>query len=132
MKLKARLSEDGLPDASTSTQDLSVQIRSASAEVLCARIPAATVGRKKTKLVFKDKAATVASAQGVTKLVLRARKDGTGRLSVSGKRTALVVPEAGPLTITLGLRDPATAEGANVCQSGTVTFRATKKALRFP
>ena len=132
MKLKARLSESGLPDASASTQDVSVQIRSSTDEVLCARLPASAVVRKRTRLLFKDKTASVVSAEGVSKLVLRARKDGTGRLSIAGKQTALEVPEPGPLAITLGLRDPATAEGGNLCASGTATFRLVKTTLRFP
>jgi hypothetical protein len=132
MRLKARLSQHGLADSATSTQDVSVQIRSATGEVLCARMPAQTMGRKKTKLVFKDKTGVVTPAQGVSKLVLRARKDGTGRLSTTGKHTVLVVPVPGPLDITLGLRDPATAEAGNLCATGTATFRATKNTLRFP
>jgi uncharacterized protein with FMN-binding domain len=130
--LKATLSRTGLPDSATSSQDASIQIRSVDGEVLCARIPAIALVRKKTRLKFRDKAGNVVSADGLTTVTISAQKDGSGRFSAGGKAVNLTLPEAGDLTTTLGLRDPEAAEEGNRCARGTATFRATKKGLSFP
>jgi hypothetical protein len=133
VKLKAKTSASGLPASTTSTQDLSLQIRTESGEVLCARVAAAEMVRKKRALKFRDKSGSVGFAEGLTKVTIKEKKkDGSGKLNAGGKKVELTVPAAGPLTVTLALRDPATAEAGNYCASGTFTFRETKKGLRFP
>jgi hypothetical protein len=132
LKLKARLSSNGLPDSATSSQNVSVQIRSVDGEILCAQMPAIALVRKKTKLKFRDKSGSVLSAAGITTLTIGAKKDGTGSFNAGGKAVDMVLPEAGALAITLGLRDPETAEAGNYCARNLSTFRATKKGLQFP
>ena len=75
--------------------------------------------------------AAVASARGIERVTLIAKRSGA-KLAVSGREAQLATPAAGTLTVTLGLRDPATAEAANQCTTATATFRATKKGLRYP
>jgi hypothetical protein len=111
---------------------VSLVIRKFGGEVLCARMPAASLVRKKNKLKFNDKQGTVVTAQGITKLTIGAKKDGSGTLTTSGKQVAIGLPDPGQFEITLGLRDPSTAEEGNYCARGAATFRATKKGLKFP
>lgn len=132
-KLRATLSHTGLADGATFVQDLTIQIRrQGQGQVLCARIPATSLGRTKTKSRFRDRGLTIASARGIEDLTLAESRDGSGRLSIGGRRVLLAIPLAGPLAVTLGLRDPATAEVSNRCSTGVATFRATKTGLRFP
>jgi hypothetical protein len=43
------------------------------------------------------------------------------------------LPPAGTLDVTVGFRDPSTAEGGNRCGRATVPLEAAKKgALKFP
>jgi hypothetical protein len=133
VRLKGPLSGEGLPALAASSRDLTIQIRTATDEVLCARVPAADLVRRKTKLKFRDARARVGSALGLTKATIRARKDGTGHLGTRGRSVVLTVPRVAALTTTLGLRDPATAEGGNYCARGTAVYRVKKKrGLRYP
>lgn len=131
LKLKARLADSGLVDGSVATQDVAVQIRGAD-ELLCARIPAARLTRRPTKVRFRDAARTIESARGIDAVTLVEKRSGSAKLSVGGRQAALIVPAAGSLVVTFGLRDPATAEAANRCASSAVSFRATRKGLRYP
>jgi hypothetical protein len=45
----------------------------------------------------------------------------------------LDAPQAGPLRVTLGFRDPSAGEAANRCTSTVSRFRSGRKGqLRFP
>jgi len=111
---------------------VSLQLRAASGEVLCARIPAANVARSKKGARFRDPKHGVASAAGVDKLQLRVKKSDAAGLGVSGRGATLTVPPAGTAKVTLGLRDPATAEQGNHCAGAQVTLKAKKKGVSFP
>jgi hypothetical protein len=113
--------------------DVFVQVREeGGAEVLCARLPAANLAVRKQKTKFRDKTASVASAVGVSRLALAVKKDGSAKLKVQGKEVAFATPAAGDFRVTIGLRDPATAETQNHCASAVASFRAAKKGVRFP
>jgi hypothetical protein len=117
------------------TKDVYLQLRpETGGEPLCAHIPAGKLVGKKKTLVFKDKAATVTSAQGLTRVKLKIRKDGSVIVAVKGKQAAFATPAAGRLRATIGFRDPATAEAGNQCRGIVGTFRGVGKkgALRFP
>ena len=131
--LAAALAESGVASGSASTQDVTLQISGAGQPLLCAHVPAANLKRKKATLRFKDERGSVASAAGVGTLRLRGRKDGSGLFSANGRKVSLAVPPAGGFVVTLGLRDPATAESGNRCARAEVSLEATKKgALRLP
>ena len=126
LKLAAKL--DASPIAGT--QDLTVQLRDPTG-VFCAHIPAAKLSRRKKGLVFRDGNGTLAGAGGLERVTLTEKRNGA-KLAVSGARAKLDTPAPGTLALTLGLRDPATAEAANRCATGTATFRAAKKGIRYP
>jgi hypothetical protein len=131
LALAATLSASGI--ASGATQDAFLQLAGDGGEVLCMHVPAASLTRKKNSIVLKDPSHAVASALGVDRLVVSQKKSGAGRLKAGGKQVTLVPPPAGPIGVVLGLRDPNTAEAANVCARGGGTFHATKKGvLKFP
>lgn len=132
LRLKGPLSVGGLTAGAVSSQDVTIQVRTATDEVLCAQIPTANLVRRKTKLKFRDERAQLASVRGIDKVTIRTNKDGTGRLGMRGKSVALTVPEVETLTMTLGLRDPTSAESGNYCARGTAVFRSTSKGLRYP
>ena len=126
LKLAARL--DASPIAAT--QDLTVQLRDATG-VFCARIPAGNLTRRRKGLVFRDEDGALTGARGLERITLTEKRGGA-KLAVSGARAELDTPAPGVLALTLGLRDPATAEASNRCALGIATFRAAKKGIRFP
>jgi hypothetical protein len=130
--LKGPLSGDGLAAAVLSSRDLTIQIRTSKGEVLCARVPAANLGRRKAKLKFRGAGAPVASARGLARVTLRVHEDGTGRLGMRGRSVVLTVPAEAGVTTTFGLRDPASAEGTNFCARSVAVYRLTKRGLRYP
>ena len=128
LRLRARLVANPIAAGGVATQDLTVQLR-AGATSLCARIPAASLVRRRSALTFRDWDGAVASARGLGRIVLFARRR-IVKLVVSGSQAELDPPAAGPLTVTLGLRDPATA--ATPCAAGSATFRAARRGVRYP
>jgi hypothetical protein len=133
LTLKASVAESGLAIGTASTQDVSLQLRAASGQVLCARVPATNVVRTKKGARFSDAGHGVGSASGIDALLLRAKKNGAGKLGASGRRMSLAAPPAGPIQITLALRDPATAEQGNRCAGAQVTMKPRKKGgVQFP
>jgi hypothetical protein len=133
LALKAGLAQAGLPAGTAWTQDVSLQLRAAGSEVVCARVPATSVVRTKKSARFGDPGHEVASAAGVDKLLLRAKQGGAGTLGASGRPVSLAVPPAGDVQVTLGLRDPGSAEQGNRCAGATVAVKARKKGgVSFP
>ena len=134
LKLTASLVQSGLSTGSAADQDVHLQIRqSGQPDVLCARIPAANLTRKKSTLRFRDKKHAVASAVGVDTLVLKGKKKGGASLTVAGSRLAIDLPPAGDVQITLGLRNPGTAEAGNRCTTAQIPLKAGRKGgLKFP
>jgi len=127
LKLTARLAASPVADGGVATQDLTLQLRAGDG-VFCARVPAASLVRRRKGLTFHDRHGSLASARGVTRIALLERRR-TVRLVVSGSQAELDAPAPGPLTAILGLRDPATG---NRCVSGTATFRPAKRGVRYP
>jgi hypothetical protein len=68
----------------------------------------------------------------VNRLSIAVKKDGSGKLKVQGKEVAFATPGASDLRVTIGLRDPATAETQNHCASAVASFRSARKGVRFP
>jgi hypothetical protein len=131
LKIAAKLAASPIgADATSATQDLTVQLRDATG-VFCARVPSAVVARRRKGLSFRDPDAGLESARGVTRIAITEKRSGA-KLSFSGSEALLDAPAPGPLTVTLGLRDPATAEAANQCAAATATFRAAKRGIRYP
>jgi hypothetical protein len=131
VKLKGSLSSSPLPASAQSSQDAMLQIRSAAGGVLCARVPANALVRKKAKLMFHGKTLDTVSAIRLKKMLIRAKKDGSGRFSIAGEVDPAAL-EAGSLAFTLALRDPLTAEEGNLCAHGTANFRTTKRGFASP
>jgi uncharacterized delta-60 repeat protein len=129
----ARLAESGVAAGPTVTQDVVLQVAANGERLLCARVPAANLTRRKSRLKFRDAAHAVVSAGGLERLRLRARKDGSGAVAAGGRRMPFAVPAAGAAVVTLGLRDPAQPEGGNRCARAQATLEASRKgALRLP
>jgi hypothetical protein len=123
----------GLTSVATPTDDVALQLRGAGGEILCARVPAANLTRKKKAARFADPQHEVASAAGVDKVLLHAKKGGALALAASGRRLSLAVPPAGAVQVTFALRDPATAAPGNRCAGAQVTLKARKNgSLHFP
>jgi len=130
LKLAAKLATSPVADGSTATQDVTLQLRDPTG-VFCARVPAGNLMRRRKGLVFRDGNGVVVGARGLGRLSLIEKRSGA-KLAVSAARAELAVPTPGTLALTLGLRDPATAEAANQCALGMATFRAAKKGIRYP
>jgi hypothetical protein len=128
VKLKAKLAAS--PVADSSAQDLTLQLRGAGA-TLCARFPAATLVRRRNRLSFRDVDGAIASARGITAVTIKEKKQGA-KVAVFGPAAELAVLGPGAFTLTLGFRDPATAETTNACAAGTATFRPARRGIRFP
>jgi hypothetical protein len=100
----------------------------------CAHVPADRLKGKKLSRKFRDRAGTLAGAQGLQQLLLKGRKrDGSVKLTAKANQAALQTPKPGPVGVTVGLwaanASPATAR----CRSTIATFRTHKKgAVRFP
>lgn len=123
LNLGAALSQTGIV-GDTPTQSVTLQIRRAGqGEVLCATIPASKLARKRTTTSFRDRTRSLASAKGIERLRIAERKKGGGTLKVKGT-LGIALPGPGPFTVTMGLRDPATAEAGNRCATGTKNFVA--------
>jgi len=135
LKLKAVLSPDGLADVDPTREDVYLQVRESNGDSLfCARLPAAAFRHKKGgKRIFRfrDKRGIVPGAGGLQRLSIRVDRHGMTRFGAVGKRTALVLPEAGPLEITVAFQAPTT--DAPRCSAAVRAFRTGKHAgLRFP
>jgi hypothetical protein len=131
VKLKGVLSSSILPGPPVSSADAVLDMRTADGAVVCARVPASTLVRKKAKLTFRGATHDTGAALRLARMTIRGRKDGSGRFALAG-RADLAEPQAGALAFTLALRNPATAEDGNVCAHGTAAFRPTRKGLATP
>ena len=131
LSLKATLAAAGFAGT---VEDAFLQLgREGEPDLLCARLPAADLVAKRTSVGFLDKRHAVASARGLEKLVLSAKKGGSLSLVASGRQVAASVPSAGAIRITLGLQAAAGDERGNACAGAVTSFRAAAKgALRAP
>jgi hypothetical protein len=137
LRLKAMLAASGLGGVDPTRQDVYVQVRESSGDsLLCAKLPASAfrqkkAGKKTRRFRFRDKRAIVTTANGVQRASVRVDREGGVRFRASGRRTALVLPEAGPLEITVAFQ--ATDGAGQQCSAAVRAFRTGKRAgLRFP
>src|SRR3989442_3675425 len=128
LKLKSLLAKVGLADVDPLKQDVFVQIRPAGGtDVLCAKAPADKFMKMHGAFKFWDRHHHVASAKGISDIRVKVRRDGSVRFSAVGKRVKFSTPQGGTLQVTVGFRDPATAEAGNRCSTQTQAFRTGRQ-----
>jgi len=128
LKLKSLLAKVGLADVNPLKQDVFVQIRPAGGtDVLCAKAPTDKFMKMHGAFKFWDRHHRVASAKGISDIRVKVRRDGSVRFSAVGKRVKFSTPQAGTLQVTVGFRDPATAEAGNRCSTQTQAFRTGRQ-----
>ena len=128
LKLKSLLAKAGLADVNPLKQDVFVQIRPAGgADVFCAKAPADKFMKMHGAFKFWDRQHRVASAKGISDIRVQVRPDGSVRFSAVGKRVEFTTPQSGTLQVTVGFRDPATAETGNRCSTQTQAFRTGRQ-----
>jgi len=128
LKLKSLLAKAGLADVNPLKQDVFVQIRPAGGtDVLCAKAPADKFMKMHGAFKFWDRQHRVASAEGISDIRVQVRRDGSVRFSAVGKRVKFRTPQGGTLQVTVGFRDPATAEAGNRCSTQTQAFRTGRQ-----
>ncbi len=137
VRLRGGLAQSGLgAKLDPSTQQVIVQIRSDTGEVLCASIPAGKFIRKHKQLYrFTSKRTPLPVDQGknLDRIIIKMLKNGQVRFRVKGKRAALSAPAQGRVMITFGFTKPGTTASQNVCSQGVRVFRGGKKGqLTFP
>ena len=135
LELETQLTGSGLDKVNPTGQHLHVQIRAASGEVLCARIPPTAFKKKRKIFQFVDRKRTVPGTKGIDGSVVRLLKRQKLQLRVQGKQVELLQsPAAGSLRVTAAFESTNTDERANRCASVTQTFHAKgkKATLRYP
>ena len=135
VRLRAVLARAGLASIDPRVQDVYVQLRGMQdgREILCAHVPAFRFLAKRRVFRFRDKAATVASARGITALALRIKSDGSVRFRARGKQVSVTDPAAGRVQVTVALHKQGTAADQNRCSTTEQAFRTTPKGrLRTP
>jgi len=135
--LKGALARSGLGTMiDPPSQQISVQIRNQSGEVLCARIPAGKF--RKTKKGFryarKKSPLPVELGRNLDGVRVKVSKNGQVRFRVKGRKAQLTTPAEGTLEVTVGFLKSTGRASQNVCSHGVRLFRGGKKsgALRFP
>ncbi len=133
LKLKSLLAQAGLADVNPLKQDVFVQIRpTGGTDVLCAKAPAGKFMKMHGAFKFW-RGRLVASAKGINDILVKVRRDGSVRFKAVGKRVEFTTPPGGTLQVTVGFRDPATAEAGNSCSTQTRAFRTGRSGrLIFP
>jgi hypothetical protein len=133
LKLKSLLAQAGLAGVNPLKQDVFVQIRpTGGTDVLCAKAPADKFMKMHGAFKFWH-GHLVASAKGINDIRVKVRRDGSVRFSAVGRRVEFTTPPGGTLQVTVGFRDPATAEAGNRCSTQTRAFRTGRSGrLIFP
>jgi hypothetical protein len=134
VRLRAFLARAGMDDIDPSTEDVQIQLRTSEGEALCATIPAGKFKHRKQTFKFRDKKHTVPTAFAFDRVTIRVRKNHTVVFRAAGKNVTLATPSAGSLRLTVGFRNPATAEATNRCSTvRSAEFRTGPKgSIRFP
>jgi hypothetical protein len=132
LRIKSTLASSGLSDVDPMHRgtDVFLQIRNvAGNELLCAKFPAMKFMRMHGafKYWWDRKHPPLPSTKGIDDLALVVKKDGSLRMRTLGNRAQFKSPGPSMLEVTLGLRDPNTAEVSNKCSRVTQAFRAGKK-----
>jgi len=133
LRLRAFLARNGM-DINPKAQDVELQISGKAGQILCAQIPASAFKQKKSTFKFKDPKHTVPGAAAIDRVVIRVKKNHTVTFRVKGRKVAVATPAAGSMRLTVGFRNPSTAEAANRCSSlRSAEFRTGPKgSIRFP
>jgi hypothetical protein len=125
VKLKSILARAGLARVNPHTQDVFIQVKpDQGGDILCARIPAEKFLTKGRAFKFIDKLATVSTARGVQKVVVRLKPDGSVRFLAKGKQVHVQPPAAGPLRVTVAFATKGTAGPDTRCSTTTQSFRS--------
>ncbi len=134
LSLTSTLARAGLTRVDPTRQDVTLQIRQPQgAELLCAQLPRTAFTRKKTTFRFRDRTATTSTAQGLTKVGIKIRSDGSVRFRARGKQVAIGTTPGGPLQLTVGFRSPDASAAGNRCSKTTRAFRTGRNgSLRAP
>jgi hypothetical protein len=99
----------------------------AAADVFCAQVPAKKFMGKRRVFKFWDRQAAVASAQGLSDMKIKVRRDGSIKLKTHGRRAKLRHRSQGMLQVVVGFRDPAAGDAGNVCSTVTQPFHLGRK-----
>ncbi len=129
LKLTAQLGGAGFATVDPTGADLYVRLAAGDGTtLLCTRIPAASVKRKKKGFQFADKGGSVAS--GISSVKGKLLKTQQLQLVIQGKRARTGTPAAGAIGLTLAY--DAGARGQ--CASAVQTFRTIgkNKGVRYP
>jgi hypothetical protein len=104
--------------------------------VFCAHVPAQRFKGRRRVFKFRDPKHSVPTAKGLDRVLVKIGRDGSLRFVAGGRRAQLAGPEPGRLLLTVGLRDPAAAEGGNRCSATTAEAvqvgRKNKLKVRSP
>jgi len=133
LDLHALLTGSGL-GVNPLADDVTLQIRPENgADVLCARIPAASFEKHGRLFTFADPKHAVTSAQGLDHVKIQVPANGSVRLRASGKRAQMICPDAGALQLTVGFHHAAAGDAGNRSATTVQTFSAGPKGtLRIP
>ena len=124
LRLRTLLAETGLQGVNPLREDVFLQIREGDGpEMLCAKMPAEKFARLHRVFRFADRKHRVTGAEGIDRLTIRVRRDGSVRMRTVGRRVQTPTPEHGPLQITVGFYDPA-SDGPGRCSTTMQAFRA--------
>lgn len=114
--------------------DVLIQLRQGSTELLCAEVPAAKFMKMHhgRTIGFWDYRHRVPSAKHIDDVAFTARKKGGVKVHVFGRKAELQTPAAGDLTLMVVLRNPG-APAESQCAAVTQSFRTTRtQGLRAP
>jgi hypothetical protein len=133
-RLTAKLTIAAAAGLAIGSYDLTIQLRQAGGdELLCGRIPADRFVAVRAKRKFADRKRQVVEAMGIDKVVMTANDVDSATIAIGAKKAAFDPPPPGPLRVTIGFRDPTTAEATDRCASIEREFRAGKRrTIQFP
>jgi hypothetical protein len=118
LKLAAVLATAGFAAVDPLTEDVGIQLRNASGELLCTTITHDRWRKKRKAFAFRG------SAAGLSTVDLKVPKSGAVRFSAAGKQIDLTRFGGSPLTVTVRVGER--------CSRGSAALRQSKKGLLFP
>jgi hypothetical protein len=133
LNLRARVAQSGFRPV-PHEDDVLIQLRQGSTELLCAKIPAARFMKMHHGRVtgFWDYRHRVPSAKHIDDVSFTRRKKAGVKVHIFARKAELETPQAGDLTLMVVLHSPS-APAASQCSAVTENFRTTRtKGLRAP
>jgi uncharacterized delta-60 repeat protein len=131
LKLTAQLGDAAFSTVDPTAADLYVRLAGGNGStILCTRIPATSVKRKKKGFQFADKGGSVAS--GISSVKGKLLKTQALQLVIQGKRARTGTPEAGFIALTLAY--DAGGGDSGQCAGAVQRFRTIgkNKGVRYP